>query len=75
LIEVSPGFFFHTEAIEKARELIVQTIQTQGELIAADFRDSLKTSRKYIIPLLEYFDQIGLTVRKGNSRILKKADM
>jgi len=32
----------------------------------------LGTSRKYVIPLLERFDEIGLTVRNGNVRLLKK---
>ena len=72
LVQIEKDLFFHAQAIEKAKTLIVEAIQSQGELVSADFRDRLQTSRKYIIPLLEYFDKVGLTVRRGNSRILKK---
>jgi hypothetical protein len=29
------------------------------------------TSRKYAVPLLEYFDAIGVTIRAGDLRVLK----
>lgn len=39
---------------------------------AAEFRDAYQTSRKYVIPLLEYFDAEGITLRTGDLRHLKK---
>lgn len=33
-------------------------------------RDALKTSRKYIIPLLQYFDEEGITRREGDQRLM-----
>ncbi|NUM34216.1 MAG: selenocysteine-specific translation elongation factor [Candidatus Brocadiae bacterium] len=72
IIEIERGLFFHAKAIEEAKNRIIETIQKQGELVSADFRDQLKTTRKYIIPLLDYFDKIGLTVRKESSRVLKR---
>jgi selenocysteine-specific elongation factor len=38
---------------------------------AAAFRDLIGSSRKYTIPLLEYFDRVGLTIRIGDIRKLK----
>jgi selenocysteine-specific elongation factor len=38
---------------------------------AAAFRDLIGSSRKYTIPLLEYFDRVGLTIRMGDIRKLK----
>jgi len=32
-----------------------------------------KASRKYVIPLIEYFDQIKLTLRLGEKRVLRSA--
>ncbi len=72
LIAVAKGILFHQEAITQAQTLITDTIRQRGELVSADFRDLVNTSRKYAIPLLEYFDQTGVTVRQGNSRVLKK---
>jgi selenocysteine-specific elongation factor len=41
--------------------------------VIPELRDALKTSRKYMIPLLEHFDGIGLTARSGDKRFLKRA--
>ena len=74
LIEVARGLFFHHQAIATARQLIIDNIRARGELVSSEFRDQLQTSRKYIIPLLDYFDHIGLTVRSGSSRVLRAYD-
>jgi selenocysteine-specific elongation factor len=37
-------------------------------------RDKYSTSRKYLMPLLEYFDSRGLTERVGAKRILRDPD-
>lgn len=71
LVEVAKGLLLHHTAVTKAKNIVIETIRTKGEITAADLRDRLQSSRKYIIPLLEYFDQSGLTLRKGNSRVLK----
>jgi selenocysteine-specific elongation factor len=42
-------------------------------MTAASFRDLIGSSRKYTIPLLEYFDRDGLTIRIGDIRRLKSA--
>ncbi|MGI6443165.1 MAG: selenocysteine-specific translation elongation factor [Synergistaceae bacterium] len=48
-------------------------IQTLGgDLTLANIRDVTKSSRKYILPLLEYFDSIGITRRIENKRIIVK---
>ena len=38
----------------------------------AEARDLFNTSRKYILPLMEHLDAIGVTVRDGDFRRLKK---
>ena len=39
-------------------------------------RDQLDTSRKYLIPLLEYVDSLGLTVLRGGvRRLLPSSDV
>jgi selenocysteine-specific elongation factor len=43
----------------------------RGEMTAASFRDLIGSTRKYTIPLLEYFDRSGLTIRIGDARRLK----
>ena len=41
---------------------------TKGDITPAMFRDRFGTTRKYAIPLLEYLDREGVTVRMGEAR-------
>ena len=63
----------HRTAIDEAKHIIIDIIKKNGAVEPSEFRDIIGTSRKYVIPLLEYFDDIGLTIRNGNKRILKDA--
>jgi hypothetical protein len=40
----------------------------RSDLGPADFKDALPVTRKHLLPILAHFDQIGVTVRKGNVR-------
>jgi len=44
-----------------------------GKATPASFKELTGLSRKYIIPLMEYFDMNKLTVRVGDHRVLRKA--
>ena len=70
LIEVESGMYFHAQTLEKIKEIIREYIKKNGPMSAAQFRDITKTTRKYAIPLLEYFDAIHFTKRTGDVRIL-----
>ena len=41
---------------------------------AADFKTALPVSRKYLIPILEYFDRTGVTRRAGDVRYIERAE-
>lgn len=43
--------------------------EDHDELSVGDFKNLFGVTRKHAIPLLEYFDQARLTVRKGNARV------
>ena len=43
--------------------------KVKSELALADFREIVNTTRKWMIPLLEYLDRIQVTMRKGDVRI------
>ncbi len=55
--------------VQTARETLLQRFAS-APFSAAEARDALQTSRKYIIPLLEHFDAIGFTVRRGETRLI-----
>lgn len=73
LVRLKGGMLFHQARIDEARSLLQETLVGGKELLATEFKDLVHSSRKYAIPLLEYFDELGLTVRQGNVRVLATA--
>ena len=71
LVAVGDGLLFHREAIERARRLLVEHIQKEGRLESVQFKYLVNTTRKFALPLLDYFDRSGLLRRVGNTRYLK----
>lgn len=74
LVKVGKGVLFHDEALVEARQLLAKVIMQSGDIDVAAVRHVLGTTRKYAIPLLEYFDQIGFTKRVGDKRQLATGD-
>lgn len=70
LVKVAEGLYFHREAIERAKEVARDLIKTNGSLALGTMRDVLSSSRKYVLALLEYLDQIKFTKRVGDLRVL-----
>lgn len=46
-------------------------LRTNRQMTMAQFRDLVGTSRKYAVPLLEWFDARAITVRSGDYRMLR----
>ena len=72
LIKVKEDLFFHKKVIEELNRRLVDFIQERGEITTPELKKLTGVSRKYTIPLIEYFDKIQLTVRIGDKRILRK---
>lgn len=72
LIRVEADILFHAEAVERARGILVFFIEREGSLESVKFKYLLDTSRKFAIPLLDYFDRIGVTRSVGRTRYLAK---
>lgn len=72
MLQVSPEVVFRLEDYEKMVAEITGLLEAQGTLSAAQVRDHFNTSRRYVLALLEYLDSIGITVREGDVRRLKK---
>jgi selenocysteine-specific elongation factor len=65
---------FARTAIDKAKSELARIARAHnGEVIIPALRDALATSRKFMIPLLEHFDGIGLTARSGEKRFLRES--
>jgi selenocysteine-specific elongation factor len=55
---------------EELRTTVREAIGARGPLTVSEIRDLLGTSRKYAVPLCEWLDQTGATIRKGDTRVL-----
>lgn len=64
---------FLRESYEEAVAKLVAYLRVHGEMTAAEARDVLGTTRKYILPLLEHMDERHITRRMGDIRVLGTA--
>ncbi|NUO10095.1 MAG: selenocysteine-specific translation elongation factor [Candidatus Brocadia sp.] len=70
LIAVESSLYFHATVLNTLKEMIREHITKHGPMSVAQFRDLTRTTRKFAVPLLEYFDAIHFTKRTGDVRIL-----
>ncbi|WP_411288686.1 selenocysteine-specific translation elongation factor [Phenylobacterium sp.] len=59
---------FHVEALDEALEALRTAFPPPAEFTTGEARAALGTSRKFIVPALEFFDDRGETVRRGDLR-------
>ena len=72
LIKVKEDLYFHAAAVEKLHQELVNFLKAHEEITTAEFKDMTGASRKYVIPLFEYFDAQNITIRIGDIRKLRK---
>jgi selenocysteine-specific elongation factor len=72
LVDVSEELIFRITDYDGMVEQIRKTIEKNGQITLAEVRDMLGTTRKYAQALLEHLDAIGVTMRDGDARKLRK---
>ncbi|MGP7971202.1 MAG: selenocysteine-specific translation elongation factor, partial [Desulfobaccales bacterium] len=72
LVKVKEDLYFHREAIDQIKGQLVDFLKNKQEITVLQFKDLTQTSRKFTIPLLEYFDSARTTVRVGETRRLRQ---
>ncbi|KUK82437.1 MAG: Selenocysteine-specific translation elongation factor, partial [Pelotomaculum thermopropionicum] len=73
MVKVTDDLYFSGEIMVTARERLSAYLREQGEITVGGLRDLLQTSRKYALPLLEYFDREKITRRVGDKRLPGRA--
>jgi selenocysteine-specific elongation factor len=71
VIRIAPDLVVAPSLVERA-ERVVSGAGADGITVSA-FREALGTSRKYALPMLEWFDQRGTTRRVGDVRFARSA--
>ena len=73
VVRITTDMYFLASSVEQLRQTLRKYLTEKGEMTAGSFRDLIGSSRKYTIPLLEFFDRDGLTIRIGDIRKLKSS--
>jgi selenocysteine-specific elongation factor len=70
LVKITEGIYYHADTIAAAQQVIRECVRENGSISVGQFRDLTGTSRKYAVPVMEYFDSIRFTRRVGDARTL-----
>lgn len=70
ILRISKDIYLSAENYNKALDILKEYITKNGSISIAEFRDLINTNRKIALGLLEYFDQVKLTKREGEKRVL-----
>lgn len=69
LVKLADDVYFHCTALQAAITEIIKLLEEKKQISLAEVRDTLGSSRKYILPLLEYMDREKITRRTGDLRV------
>lgn len=72
IIKVKEDLYFDAEAVETLKNRLVTFLETNEEIDTPRFKEMTGVSRKFVIPLIEYFDAKHVTIRIGDIRKLRK---
>jgi selenocysteine-specific elongation factor len=70
-VRINDSIHLDKDILEKVRTDLKKYLEEKKEITMAEFRDLAKTSRKFAVPLMEYFDSQKLTQRVGDKRVLR----
>ena len=73
LVRVNESLLFDARALEQLHADLTAFLRREGEIDAPRFKELTGLTRKFSIPLLEYFDKLKLTLRIGDKRVLRKS--
>ena len=72
IIKTKEDLYFHAKAVDELKNRLVDFLKSHGEITTPQFKEMTGASRKYVIPLIEYFDSKNVTLRIGDSRKLRR---
>ncbi len=69
LVKVAPALVYRAAEVGEIEEILRKSLSEKGELTVSGFKEITGVSRKYAVPLLEYFDGRKITRREGDRRV------
>lgn len=72
IIKTKDDLYFDAHRIEKLEQELIAFLKANESISTPEFKEMTGVSRKYVIPLIEYFDTVHLTIRVGDTRQLRR---
>lgn len=70
LVRINDSLYITSTNYERMLSIIKDFFKNRAEMTVSEFRDILKTTRRYALPFLEYLDSHKVTLRVGDVRRL-----
>jgi selenocysteine-specific elongation factor len=71
IVRLEEGIFMHRRRLAEAQKRVVDYLRQNREITVSQFKELVEnTSRKFAVPLMQYFDAAGITERQGDVRVL-----
>lgn len=70
LIYIGESISLHRDWVQQAQDKLIGFLKKQKEIRVSEFRDLIQATRKFALPLLIYFDTRGITIKRGEIRVL-----
>jgi selenocysteine-specific elongation factor len=71
LIEIAPDVVLLRESFEGMKAHVIESISKNGPATVSELRQALGSSRRIVVPLLEWLDRDGVTRRVADKRMLQ----
>jgi selenocysteine-specific elongation factor len=71
VVRVSAELYFDAGAVAALRERLVAFLRERRSITTQEFKELVGATRKYVIPLAEFFDREKVTLRVGEKRTLR----
>ncbi len=72
IVKTKDDLYFDAKIIGDLEAKVIDFLKANEQMSTPDFKDMTGISRKFIIPLIEYFDSTRLTIRVGDVRQLRR---
>ncbi|MCF8124712.1 MAG: SelB C-terminal domain-containing protein, partial [Desulfotignum sp.] len=72
IIKTKDDLFFDADTMARLAQDLVDFLRENNTITTPQFKEMTDISRKYVIPLIEYFDSVNLTIRVGDTRQLRR---
>ncbi|MCG8564092.1 MAG: SelB C-terminal domain-containing protein, partial [Desulfobacterales bacterium] len=72
IVKTKDDLYFDADTIVDLENRIIEFLKANEKITTPEFKEMTGISRKFVIPLIEYFDSTNLTIRVGDHRQLRR---